>query len=353
MKSLIVAVILLFATTSVHAVQLRQGHPNEVIVTRGDTLWDISGRFLRHPWEWPKLWRANPGIKNPHLIYPGDKLTLRWKNGQPWLSHNRGKRYGSAIPTMNYQALKKFMSRPHLIDPETFDNAGYLVAFGNDSLIASKGATAYARKLDRSASDFVIVRPWKNYKDPDTGQIIGKGSLYVGSARVKRHGDPSTLVITDSAMEIMEGDKLIPASHDRNNLHHHPSSPANSVRGEVIDVINGYGIGGQYTTVAIDKGAEDGLKPGNVLKISSSSYIKRDWKSRKFVRNTEFDNPEATYDREGTKRWYDVKEADPVDIPEESAGQLIVYRVYDNISFGMITDSYNRQVRVGYPVHSP
>ena len=121
MKSLLAVLILLFATTSAYAVTLRPGHPNEVTVTRGDTLWDISGRFLQHPWEWPQLWRANPQIKNPHLIYPGDRLSLKWVNGQPTLVHTRGKRSGSAIPTVDYRHLEKFLMRPYLLDKPTPD----------------------------------------------------------------------------------------------------------------------------------------------------------------------------------------------------------------------------------------
>ena len=354
MKSLLAVLILLFATTSAYAVTLRPGHPNEVTVTKGDTLWDISGRFLQHPWEWPQLWRANPQIKNPHLIYPGDRLSLKWVNGQPTLVHTRGKRSGSAIPTVDYRHLEKFLMRPYLLDKPTLETSGYLVAFGDQRLIATTGATAYARKLDPAVSDYVIVRPWKVYRDPETSDPIGRGSLYIGSARVQRHGDPATLVITDHAMEIREGDKLLPATHDRDNLHHHPSAPVSSVRGEIIDVPEGVNVSGQYQTVAINIGAKDGLKPGNVLLINSAEYKKTDWKRVPLEenRNTEFDNEFARYDIKREERWYDVKQKDPVMIPEEAAGKLLVYRVYDNISFGMIADS-TRQIRIGYPVHSP
>lgn len=355
MKSLITVLILLFATTSAYAVTLRPGHPNEVIVTRGDTLWDISGRFLQHPWEWRKLWRANPQIQNPDLIYPGDRLRLKWVNGQPTLVHSRGKRTGSAIPTIDYRHLEKFLKRPYLLDKPTIENSGYLVAFGDQRLLATGGATAYARKLDPLVSDYIIVRKGeKPFRDHDSGRVIGIPALYVATARVKRHGDPAVLQVTDSAMEAREGDRLIPATHDEENLHHHPSVPAREVRGYIIAVAGHLLASGRWQTVAIDRGANHGLQPGNVLKVNSSAYEKTDWERAPFEenRNTEFDNEWARYDVKREQYWYDVKNRDPVIIPEEAAGELIVFRVYDDISFGIISDS-PRHLKVGYPVYSP
>ena len=355
MKSLIAVLILLFAATTAHAVNLRPGHPNEVIVTKGDTLWDISGRFLQHPWEWPKLWRANPQVRNPDLIYPGDRLRLQWVNGQPTLVHSSGKRTGSAIPTVDYRHLEKFLMRPYLLDDQTLESSGYLVAFGDQRLIATSGATAYARKLDPFVSEYIVVRLGdKPFRDYETGQVIGKPALYVATAKVRSHGDPAILELSDSEMEAREGDRLIPATHDEENLHHHPSVAAATVRGHIIAVAGHYLASGRWQTVAIDRGANDGLQPGNVLKVNSSAYEKTDWKRvpLKENRNTEFDNEWARYDIPREKYWYDVKQRDPVTIPEEAAGELIVFRVYDDISFGLISES-PRHLKVGYPVYSP
>lgn len=355
MKSLIAVLILLFATTSAYAVTLRPGHPNEVVVTKGDTLWDISGRFLQNPWEWPRLWRANPQIKNPDLIYPGDRLRLKWINGQPTLVHSRGKRTGSAIPTVDYRHLEKFLARPYLLDKQAIESAGYLVAFGDQRLLATSGYTAYARKLDPLVSDYIIVRKGdKPFRDFRTDKPIGIPAVYVATAKVKRHGDPAVLQITHSAVEAQEGDRLIPATHDEENLHHHPSVPARKVRGHIIGVVGHLLASGRWQTVAIDRGANDGLQPGNVLKVNSSAYEKTDWERAPFEdnRNTEFDNEWARYDVKREKYWYDVKQRDPVIIPEEPAGEIIVFRVYDDISFGLISES-PRHLKVGYPVHSP
>src|SRR5918993_4326109 len=74
----VVAVALLTVATYATAVEMRGDHPDTYVVKRGDTLWDIAGKFLKRPWLWPEIWQANPQIKNPHLIYPGDVISLAY-----------------------------------------------------------------------------------------------------------------------------------------------------------------------------------------------------------------------------------------------------------------------------------
>jgi len=77
MRKSLLALLLLAATGLAQAqVQLKEGHPQSYTVVAGDTLWDISGKFLSEPWKWKEIWKANPQIHNPDLIYPGDALTL-------------------------------------------------------------------------------------------------------------------------------------------------------------------------------------------------------------------------------------------------------------------------------------
>src|SRR3546814_13528190 len=71
------AVALLMVAGYAMAQGVRGDHPDTYVVVRGDTLWDIAGKFLQHPWLWPEIWQANPPIANPHLIYPGDRSEER------------------------------------------------------------------------------------------------------------------------------------------------------------------------------------------------------------------------------------------------------------------------------------
>src|SRR5215207_3638832 len=89
------AATLLTLASYVAAVELRADHPDTYTVQRGDTLWDIASRFLGEPWLWPEIWQANPQVENPHLIYPGDVLSLVYIDGNRIQS--TGPRVGEAI----------------------------------------------------------------------------------------------------------------------------------------------------------------------------------------------------------------------------------------------------------------
>lgn len=373
--------------TPLMAVQLRDGHPNEVIVTKGDTLWDISGRFLQHPWEWPKLWRSNPSIKNPHLIYPGDRLRLTWVNGQPRLvRQGRGKK-GSPIGIVSLRELRAFLSRPYLLDDRAIENSGYIIAFREGTLIAGPGERAYARRLGSleddfeptststwrlppgvtlppssgelpegfrfvegkpgkkirrpTATHFDIVRPGDLYKDHDTGEVLGRVALFIGTAKLLRDGDPATLKITSATMEVMQGDRLIPSTTNKiKNLYFQPGVPSQQVDGHIIDVPGGVTNAGQYSVIAIDRGAADGLEQGDVLLVNTGQ--------RRIIDRFAPRYSDGSGDRQNRNMW-----GEPiVTLPEESAGKIIIFRVFHRVSFGLIS-SATRSIRSGYPVHSP
>ena len=94
-KSLLALLLLASAGFAQGQVQLREGFPQQYTVATGDTLWDISAKYLREPWHWPQLWQANPQVENPDLIYPGDRLSLVYVNGQPRLTLDRGASRGT------------------------------------------------------------------------------------------------------------------------------------------------------------------------------------------------------------------------------------------------------------------
>jgi LysM domain len=56
--------------------QETKGTEEVYTIQKGDTLWDISSKFLKDPFLWPKLWEKNPYITNPHWIYPGNQVRL-------------------------------------------------------------------------------------------------------------------------------------------------------------------------------------------------------------------------------------------------------------------------------------
>ena len=193
------------------------------MVQRGDTLWDISGTFLRDPWYWPEIWQVNPQIENPHLIYPGDTLTLIYVDGLPRLLLERGAGNAArlspgvrvipledAITTIPYEAISSFLTRAAVLEKEQIDQLPYVLKSRGDHLISSAGVDLYARgDIDGVGARYSVVHITGPLRDPDDGKIVGYDALYVGDGTVRRAGDPATLFVNESQREILTGDRLL------------------------------------------------------------------------------------------------------------------------------------------------
>lgn len=227
--------VLLFAvsmTLQADAVQVNPDHPDQYVVQKGDTLWDISGRFLTEPWRWPEIWQVNPQIGNPHLIYPGDVVSLSYEGGAPRLTVDRGtpdrKKTGDrtvklspqvryvdeedAIPTIPIEAIREFLTRPLVVTEKEFNSQPYIVSSYDQHLINGPGNEIYVRGLpaDTDQRTYSIYRKGPAYVS--NGETLGYEAVYVGEAVVRKFGDPSTAIITTLEREALNGDRLIPQS---------------------------------------------------------------------------------------------------------------------------------------------
>ncbi len=314
--------LLLATSIAAETIDLNPSHPERYIVQKGDTLWDISGRFLRHPWLWPEVWQGNPQITNPHLIYPGDVIVLSYVDGQPRLSVEGSSRdvklsptirrspLEEAIPAIPIDAITPFLSRQYVGTGQQIQSAPYIAAFEEGHIAAASGDQIYVRSI---ASDehraFDVVRPGKPYVDPETGEKLGYEAMFIGNAQLTDTGDPATLVLVRTEKEAALGDRLLPDTEETPLHAFHPKAPSQPVQGRIISVLDGVSQIGQYQTVVLDRGAANGLEPGDVLKVFQGGYRVRDW-----VRGTN----------------------QSLRIPFEEAGVLMVYRVFPRVSFGLI-----------------
>lgn len=335
-------------------VQVNPNHPDHYTVVKGDTLWDIAGRFLTEPWRWPEIWKVNPQIKNPHLIYPGDVVTLTYEGGSPVLTVERGgsmsKRGGAryvklepqirvidnkeAIPSIPIDAIRTFLSRPLVINSEKeMDSLPYIVSSYEQHLVAGEGNKVYIKGLKEVPGQrtYTVYRKGPAYKK--NGKIIGYQALYVGEARITRYADVSTATITQSSREVLNGDRLMPVSDKDVNSDFIPKSPGNTVSGNIISVVDGLREIGQYQIVVVDLGSEDGMEPGTVLGIYQSGKVVTDRtgaKSQWPLANT----PLGKYLGTPKARGVDVK------LPEEYAGVLMIFRPYERVSYGIVMEAY-------------
>lgn len=312
-------------STRESSVRLNPRHPDEYVVKRGDTLWDISSMFLQDPWLWPEIWTVNPQVQNPHLIYPGDVLRLIYDaDGNPRLVRAgvnrlsprvRSQPLDDAISTIPYDVIGPFLSKPTVLPTKDIDQFPYIVSM-KGHLAAGAGFEVYVRGLDGNEGNYNVVHVGDPLVDPDTNDVLGYNAIYVGDGRIRQGGDPATVFLTATDREALEGDRLIPAAVTP-NLNFVPRSPSQSVEGRIIAIMGGVARVGQYQIVVMNRGANHGLEPGSVLSVYQRGEVVRDRVKGGFMGG------------------------EKVQLPETHAGELMVFRTYDRLSYGLIMRAFS------------
>ena len=313
--------------------------PDSYVVKRGDTLWGISKVFLRDPWYWPEIWQVNPQVQNPHRIYPGDTLRLVFIDGRPRIVLQPGLERGgtarveprvrsqpleAAITTIPYETVAAFMSKPSVLDKEQIKTAPHVLATRDNHVVMAEDNTVYAIGFKEPAqlgTNYNFVRVGEPLRDPeDHGRILGYNGVYTGTGHVTRPGEPATLIMTASNRETYPGDKLFPGGVDV-PLDFVPSSPKTPIKGSIMAVSDGVTVIGQYEVVVINRGARDGLIPGNVLAVYSVQPDVYDNSKKGFVHPTS-----VLFSRK-------------VGLPDERTGTFMVFKTFERMSFGLIMEA--------------
>lgn len=337
------------------SIALRADHPERYTVVRGDTLWDISSRFLRDPWRWAEVWNRNAQIKNPHLIYPGDVVVLTYVDGKPELGVLRETKVDPSgltpvtvqeslssgpvvklVPTVRPEALEKpvptlspdiigpFLSKPMVIDQAELKGSGYITGGLEGRVLLGSFSRIYVRGLGADpAPSYQIFRPGKALRDPDTREVLGYEVAYLGEARLLEGGDPSKLEIVSVKQEILPGDRLLRTPSDTALPYYQPRAPEKRVYGRILAAHNGVSEIGPNGVVALNLGRRDGLEEGHVLRIMRHEGRHRDPVTR--------------------KRYA---------LPDEESGLLIVFRAFDKVSYALVVHA-TRSIRIHDAVQTP
>jgi len=300
-------------------VPLAEGHPNEYVVKVGDTLWDIAAAFLQDPWYWPEIWYVNPEIENPHLIYPGDVLGLVTIDGTQRVTNIRASSYRlspaaritpltEAISSIPYEAVSAFLTTGVILEKSQSDALPYILETRGERLLAAAGNDVYVRGLSGEApgTRFSIVHIGDPLIDPDNNRLVGYQGIFIGAGTLRRGGDPATVRLTQSSQEALFGDRLLPETVDI-PLNFFPSSPDSVIDGSIMSVVNGVTQIGQYQVIVVNRGARDGLAVGDTLSV--------------------FRKGQVIEDR--------IK-GGSVLLPDEEAGTVMVFKVYDDISYALV-----------------
>ncbi len=380
--SLAISTCALTQPLSADELKLRENAPDKYIVVRGDTLWDISGKFLKSPWRWPEIWGMNKdAIKDPHWIYPGDLIVLDRSGKEPRLSLIKGDRHGmrtiklspnireqqlsdGSIQTIPVSAIHSFLSQPRVVSAGALDGAPFILGTNEDRVIMGRGDDVFATGGPADVSRWNILRPGKALKDPETGEVLGHEVEYIGDARTLSGGAPQKIRITHSAREVLAKDKLLPAA-DSNTFEYQPRAPETEVAGRIISAYGGVSDSGHLQTVVLNRGSNHGLAPGHVLaiyhtgntvKLDKNEIEKISWLDRRQgslpgggawlftdLRCLK-DNSKLSYDQASDLKaltrigCYEQDES-RVKLPDARSGLVMVYRVYDKVSYALIMQS--------------
>lgn len=337
--------ILLTGATVAQDVSVRSDHPDEYTVVEGDTLWDISARFLRDPWRWPDIWGLNRDeIKNPHWIYPGDVLVLDFSGATPRLRFESDTGWtllnerlspqirtypldSSPVPTISPNLLKSFLDSTLIVDESALEVAPTIVAGKEGRVILGAGDVAYARGLENTAGQrYYAVRPGRTFTDPDTDEILGYEAIYLGDTRISQRADISTLKISRAVREINPGDRLLRITGD-GDMPLMPRAPNRNINGKVIaSASEGVSEIGPLTVVVLNRGSRDGIENGNVLELSRAGEMIR---------------PAGSTDPQERVR-----------LPNERYGVVFVFKVYERLSYALVMNT-KRSVKVNDFVLTP
>ena len=316
---------------------LRSDAPERYTVMRGDTLWDIAGRFLRHPWQWPDVWQGNPQIRNPHLIYPGDVVYLADCHGRPCLGLERGQGevrlspqvrripVREAIEPIPLDSVRHFLRDHRMIDdPETLNALAYVVAGNDRRIISGAGDRIYARGELQRGLRYGIYRVGERYQDAATGEMLGLELTSIGRARAERsEGDIAILEVLSASQEVRNDDIVLPLEERELVSEFMPRAPDHDVDGAIQAVPGGVRFIGRLQVVALNRGRRDGLATGHVLEVEQLG-----------------------------ERVVDPRTGESLRLPGAGAGLVMVFRPYEKMSYALVMQA-SRMLEVGDRIHNP
>jgi len=335
--------------TPVKKIRVKASYPRQYTVKKGDTLWGISSMFLQDPWYWPEIWQNNQQVKNPHLIFPGDVLTLVYVNGQPQMMLNEARHkevqqsgdlpvkklspgirtsaLSASIPSIPGDAIRQFLTKPRVVTKEQLDNAPYIVGSEDRHLILGEGDRVYVRgEIDKERVRFSVFRAGKALRDPETNEILGYEAIYTGEIRVTAYGDPASGDLTHTEREVLIGDRLLPEDRSKLENMYFPHVPDSDISAQIMELNEALAGVAQLQVVTINKGERDGIEVGHLLATFTNGETVRDHNSK--------------------------HNSKPVKLPNERSGLVMVFKTFNRVSYAITLES-SRIIRNYDYLHTP
>lgn len=332
---------------------LKAGAPNVYIVKKGDTLWDISKKFLKNPLRWPDIWASNKHVKNPHWIFPGDRLLICQYQGRTIIGKDEGDgcqgiidRYAgqatrlqpqvrveslnNAIPVIALEHIRPWLERSHIISPDALEGTPYILGTADQRVLAAKGQSVYVRgqgleigqryAVYREGQPYVLTNAeGKKYTAGLELQQVATGIA------IRGEGEITTLELTESYnAEVRPGDRVLPIYDPMLPSLFYPTNATEVTNGgSIVRVQGSIGTAARHSVVTIDRGALQGVQSGHVFTVNQKGEVVTDPKTRERVQ-----------------------------LPGERIGHIMVFKTFDQLSYAYVLDS-ELPIKVGSTIQPP
>ena len=331
---------------------LKAGAPQVYVVKKGDTLWDISKRFLKNPVRWPEIWASNKHVKNPHWIFPGDRLLMCTYNGRPIIGKDEGdgcegiiRRYtggtklqpqvrieslNNAIPVIPLEYIQHWLERTSIVAPESIQSTPYILGTADQRVLAAKGQTVYAR-----GNGLEIGQRYAVYREGEPYMLTGaNGKKFnagleliqvAAGVAVRGENDITTLELTDTYnSEVRRGDRVLPEYDPMLPTLFYPTNAEDVVTGgQVVRVMGSIGTAAKNSVVTIDRGSLQGVQVGHVFSINQKGEVVTDPKTKERVQ-----------------------------LPGQRIGNVMVFKSFEHLSYAYVLDS-ELPIKVGAGIQPP
>ncbi len=342
----VIASALLLFTTAVMAdtIEVKENHPTKYVVKKGDTLWDISAKFLKKPWYWPKIWNVNPQVDDPHWIYPGDVLTLVWVDGKPYVQKvTPTPKKTAPVPTISAEEVKSFLKHDLVLpaDEDELERLPYVLGQNDGRSLMANTTDLYVKGSLTKGQQYGTYRKGevlKNSEGKKVGYLAKFTGVVVGGETYDNNMNRAYLV--KNAEAVGQGNFVLPLNEDIGySLYFIPK--AATVDAKIIALADsGAVVAGKYDTVLIDKGARDGVSTGDVFSITRPGLqiAGKNYASAEYSDMATAGKQLAAY-RENK-------------LPDDVIGQIMVYKTYDNVSLALVMIT-KAEVQRGYGAIKP
>ena len=331
---------------------MKASAPHVYVVKRGDTLWDISGKFLSKPWRWPEIWASNKHVKNPHWIYPGDRLLLCTLDGRPLIGKDEGdgcegiirrhqggaslkpqirvESIGNAISVIPLSDIQQWLEHSIVISPESLQNIPYTLGAADGRVVTGAGQTVYARGNGLVVGQrYCVYREGKPYIFTNAeGKKVNAGielTEVASALAVAGENDVTTLELKESFdAEVRRGDYVLPRyDAELPSLFYPITNNEVSAGGKVVRVQGSIGTAAQHGVVTIDRGSLQGARSGQILSVYQAGEVVRDPKTKESIK-----------------------------LPSQLVGTVMIFKSFDNLSYAYVLES-SLPIKIGAEIQPP